>query len=261
MSLVRAAALVLLAGLATPAIASGPDADPAAPLLAAGDSSMARLDLNAATTAYARAHRADPKSYDAAWKLARAFADSATLSAKAAEQKRLCQQAESLARAAVALDPAGARGHAFLAVALGKLALFEGGKDKVRLSHQIEAEADTALALDPDEDLAHHVLGVWNREVVELSGFLRFFATMLYGKLPQGSLDQALDHLRKAASLRPDVIPHRVELGITLAAARRYPEAEKELERALSMPTSWVTDDYYRTKARSALADVRRKMR
>ena len=256
------AVVVLLAGLTGLAVAPAHAADSTiAALLAAGDSSLARLDLPAATAAYAQAHRTDPGSYEAAWKLARALADSATLSPKAVDQERLCLQAESLARAAIAIEPGGSQGHAFLAVALGKLALFVGGKRKVRLSHEIKAEADTALTLDPNQDLAHHVLGVWNREVAELSGFLRFFAKVLYGRLPQGSLDAALDHLGKARALQPEVIPHHVELGITLAAARRYKEAEQELVGALGMPTSWVTDDFYRAKARTALADVRRHVR
>src|SRR5207247_4787482 len=137
----------------------------------------------------------------------------------------------------------------WLAVSLGNGARLEGGRRKVRLAREIEAEADTALLLDPNDDLTHHVLGVWNREIVELPGLLRFFATALYGGLPRASLDAALDHLRTAAGLRPDAIPHHVELGITLAAARRYPDAEKELEHALRMPTTWVTDDTYRAKA------------
>jgi hypothetical protein len=130
----------------------------------------------------------------------------------------------------------------------------------VRLSREIKAEAETALVIDPDQDLAHHVLGVWNREVVELSGVLRFFANTFLGGIPKASLDEALAHLRRATELGPDVIPHRVELGITLASGKRYQEAEAELQRALSMPTSWVTDDYYRAKARDALAKVRRKL-
>ena len=233
----------------------------AAGFLAAGDSALVRLDLAAASAAYTRAHQVAPQSYEAAWKLARALADQATLSTKRDEQERLCQEAESMARAAIMIEPRGAKGHAFLAVALGKLALFVGGKRKVRLSHEVKAEADTALALDPDEDLAHHVLGVWNREIVKLPGVLKFFAKALYGKLPDASMDAALDHLTKARSLRPDVIPHRVELGITLASAGSYREAKQELEGALRMPTSWVTDDYYRDKARKALADVERRAR
>ena len=90
---------------------------------------------------------------------------------------------------------------------------------------------------------------------------LRFFANTFLGGIPKASLNESLDHLRRAAELRPDVIPHRVELGITLASARHYRDAEQELVRALDMPTSWVTDDFYRTKARDALARVRRKLR
>ncbi len=240
---------------------SAPDTAATVGALAAGDSAMARLELALATTAYTRARLADPASYEAAWKLARAYADSATLAPLAADQRRLCRQAETLARSAIALDPRGAKGHAFLAVALGKLAEFEGGRDKVRLSHEIKAEADTALALDPGEDLAHHVLGVWNREVAQLSGVLRFFATMLYGAVPQGSMTEALEQLRIASTLHPEVLPHHVEYGITLADADRDREAEHELELALSMPTSWVTDDHYRAKARTALAAVRRRTR
>lgn len=257
----------LLAGFAGSGVASAQTADSAAvasgaaAFLAAGDSALVRLDLATASAAYTRAHQAAPQNYEAAWKLARALADQATLSTKRDEQERLCQEAALVARAAITIEPRGAKGHAFLAVALGKLALFTGGKRKVRLSHEVKAEADSALALDPDEDLAHHVLGVWNREIVELPGLLKFFAKVLYGKLPSASMGAALDHLAEARSLRPDVIPHHVELGITLASAGRYREAKQELEGALRMPMSWVTDDYYREKARKALADVERRAR
>lgn len=245
-----------------PGAATAQEADSAAvALLAAGDSAMARLNLAEALATYAEAHEKAPESYEAAWKLARALADQATLSTKESEQQGLCRKAESAARAAIALEPKGAKGHAFLAVALGKLAIFVGGKQKVRLSHDVESAAKAALALDPNEDLAHHVLGVWNREIVELPGVLKLFAEVFYGKLPKASMNAALAHLGKARSVRPDVLPHYVELGITLASAKRYGDAEQVLERALGMPTSWVTDDYYRDKARKALADVQKHAR
>jgi tetratricopeptide (TPR) repeat protein len=256
---VPAGVAILLAGWAGPTGAESlTSSSPAAAWLAAGDSAVTRLDLDRAISAYTQACHADPRSYEAAWKLARALTDRATLSAKSADQLRLCVAAESLARTAVALEPRGAAGHTFLAIALGKRALFEGGRRRVRLAYAIRSEADTAIALDSTDDLAHHVLGVWNREIVALSGPERFFGTMLFGKLPQGSLDAALDHLRTATRLHPEVIPHRVELGITLAAAHRDRDAKTELERALAMPTSWVTDDVYRAKARTALARLRK---
>jgi tetratricopeptide (TPR) repeat protein len=251
----------LLALAAAPACgAAGRGAADVAALLAAGDSALTRFDLAAATTAYRQAYHSAPTSYEAAWKLARAAADSATNSPLRDDQKRLCMEADTLSRAAVALDPAGARGHTYRAIALGKLALFLGGKQKVRMAHVIKAEADSALRLDPADNLAHHVVGVWNREIVELPGLLKFFANTFFGSVPEASLDSALFHLRRAEALRPDVIPHHVEMGITLAVAKRYPEAAAELESALRLPTGWVTDGYYRDKARKALADVRRHL-
>jgi tetratricopeptide (TPR) repeat protein len=224
--------------------------------IAAGDAAMEKLDLEAGIAAYRSALEADPDSYEATWKLARALTDKATLSKQPAEQEKLCVEAEQLARKAVSLSPADANGHTYLAVAVGKLALFKGGKRKVELSKEVKAEAEKALQCNPDDDVALHVLAIWNREMVELGWFLKSFAQLLYGKFPPASLDAAIADLQRATELKPDVIPHHVELGITLASAKRWADAKAELEKGLGLPTTWVTDDYYRGLARTTLARV-----
>ena len=50
---------------------------------------------------------------------------------------------------------------------------------------------------------------------------------------------------------------HHVELGITLEAAGRWAEAKAQFDRALALPTGWVTDDHNRAIARKELARVR----
>jgi tetratricopeptide (TPR) repeat protein len=224
--------------------------------IAAGDAALEKLDLEAGIAAYRGALEAAPDSYEALWRLARALTDKATLSKQPGEQKGLCVEAEKLARKAVSLKPSDSNGHAYLAVAVGKLALFEGGKRKVELSKEVKAEAEKALQLNPDDAVALHVLAIWNREMVELGWFLKSFAQLLYGKFPPASLDTALADLRRASELEPDVIPHHVELGITLASAKHWAEAKTELEKGLALPTTWVTDDYYRALARPSLARV-----
>jgi tetratricopeptide (TPR) repeat protein len=244
-------------GLATAAFLLGAfvaGAADVAATIAAGDAALEKLDLEGGIAAYRSAVEATPDSYEATWKLVRALTDKATLSKQLTEQKDLCIEAEKLARKAVSLSPSDANGHTYLAVAVGKLALFEGGKRKVELSKEVKAEAEKALQLDPDDDVALHVLAIWNREMVELSWFLKSFAQLLYGKFPPASLDSAISNLRRASELKPDVIPHHVELGITLASAKRWPEAKAELDKGLALPTTWVTDDYYRGLARASLA-------
>src|SRR5580698_6042502 len=48
--------------------------------LVTGDAALAKFDLPAALKAYRAAHAQSPDSYEATWKLARALADTSTLS-------------------------------------------------------------------------------------------------------------------------------------------------------------------------------------
>jgi Tfp pilus assembly protein PilF len=53
------------------------------------------------------------------------------------------------------------------------------------------------------------------------------------------------------------MVPHRVELGITFASGRQWQEAKDNLEKALTMPKAWVTDEFYWDKARETLSRVK----
>jgi tetratricopeptide (TPR) repeat protein len=250
------AAVVAVVSAATSLAGEAP-ATNAAARIAEGDAALTNFDLPKATLAYRAALQLDPANYDAGWRLARALVDAATLETDDAKKKALLTEAQDHARAAVRSNPDGAKGHTFLAIVVGKLALYHGGRTKVELSKEVKVEAERAIALDPNEDLAYHVLGIWNREMVELNWFLKKFAEVLYGKFPPASMDAALTNLRKAAELSPATIPHQVELGLTLKSAGKAAEAKQTLERALTMPKTWVTDDAYRTQAQEAVNSLR----
>jgi hypothetical protein len=124
----RATAGLAMAVLFIGAFAASAGDPPAT--IADGDAALQRLDLEGAIAAYRSALEAAPDSYEALWRLARALTDKATLSKQRGEQKTLCVEAEKLARKAGGLKPKDSKGHAYLAVAVGKLALF-GGRRKV----------------------------------------------------------------------------------------------------------------------------------
>src|SRR5258706_8503438 len=147
-------------------------------LLQAGDAALAKFDLDAALVVFRRAYEADPHNYEATWKLARAVADKGTLTEDREAQKKLIVEAEQLARTAVALNAKDPKRHVYLAVAVGKLALFEGGKRKVELSKEVKTEAEKAIELNPQEDVAYHVRGIWYREMVKLNWVLKKFAEL-----------------------------------------------------------------------------------
>ncbi len=251
-------AVVALAFLAAASLSV---ADDVSQLITDGDAALTKFDLPNATTAYKRALKLDSRNYEACWRLARAVADAGTLETDSSKKKLLLIEALEYARGAVRLNPTGSKGHALLSVVVGKLALYMGGRTKVELSKEVKTEAEKAIALDPTEDIAYHVRGVWNREMVELNWFLRKFAEVLYGAFPPASLDEAIKNLRRAAELAPKTVPHQVELGITLAATGQWAEAKRTLDLALTMPNTWVTDDVYKKQARESLVTVNRHIR
>ena len=227
----------------------------------AGDAELAKFDLDTAIRDYRLALQSQPNNYEATWKLCRGLVDEGTLTRLRADQKLRFVEAERLARRAVALHPEDANGHLYLAVAVGKLALFEGGKRKVELSKEVKVEAEKALALNPNEDIAYHVLGVWHREMTKLNWLLKQFAELLYGDLPASSLDESLKNLRHAAELAPENVAHQVELAKTLVAVGSWGAARKTIDHAQMMRNTWVTDNYYKTEAAEMLGLVNRHLR
>jgi len=249
-----AACLLLACAAGGASRAAAADPSEAAAHVAAADAALAGFDLDRAVADYRSAHDLAPHSAETAWKLSRALIYQAMLTKDAAEERALCVAAAALARDAIAADPASAMGHTMLAVADGRLADRERDNGrKIALAREIWSEANKALQADPDQDLALHVLGMWNRGVAEVNPLILLAAQLLYGRLPPASFDASVGYLRRAADLKPEAVAHHVELGVTLMKAGQRDEARAQLELGLSLPEKQVIDGYYRTLARRGL--------
>jgi len=163
----------------------------------------------------------------------------------------LYRQAERYARRAVRLLPDDADAHFALALALGRVSLTLGTKQRVQYGKEIRENALRAIAINPRHDGAWHVMGRWNAEVERLSNLEEFFAkTVLGGKvLGEASWDEAIRCMRKAVELRPDYIFHRLDLAEMLIELKRPAEAKPELEAIQSLPIADSMDPVYRARA------------
>lgn len=225
--------------------------------IAAGDSAYVRGDFGAATAAYRAALEAKPGDYAALWRSARIESEHGE-DASGETRKKLFAAAADHARAAVHAAPDSALGHVWLAVALGRQALHEGPKTQLALSREIKSEVDRAIAIDPAIGRAWHVLALWNRKLASLNFLERAAANTVLGGVPKGaSMDNAVRDLEKAITLEPRYVNHHLELGRTFVQLKRWPEARKELETAVSLPpTSNPRDVKYQAEARALLAHV-----
>ena len=227
-------------------------------LLAAGDMAFQKFDNQAAMESYQKALETDPQCYEAAWKLSRAYVDLGEKLPDKEQRKAYYLKAHESAKKAVEINPEASKGHLYLSISLGRVALDEGGKEKVKKSKEIKREVDRALAIDPNDDIAWLVLALWNRNISTLSWIEKKFADIFLGGIPkEASVERAVECLKKAIQIKSDHINHHLELGITYEELDKKELAIKEYEKVLELPVSNTDDKDHKAEAEKRLEELK----
>ncbi|MCP4547423.1 MAG: hypothetical protein GY835_13275 [bacterium] len=170
-------------------------------------------------------------------------------------------QALELAAALREEYPDSARSHYLVALASGQKALFIGGKDMVRLAHEIKSAVDRCLEITPGDVDALLVRGSYYRELATLNGILKLFAKILYGGLPEGTLQDSHADLKLAYELDPDNVAVRHLFARTLYRLKEYPDALAMIADIESLPDVDHEDPRRKTEARKLRSKIKRKMK
>lgn len=249
--------LALVALLTLSPLAAG--AQSAAEHLAMGDRDHAALNASSALAHYEAALAAEPAHGTALWKASLEAADLGEASKDDAQRKTLFAKAEGYARRAVTASPADADAHFALARALGRAALSMGKRDRVKYAGDVRTHALKALELNPQHAGALHIMGVWNAEVMRLSGLERFFAkNLLGGKVfDTANWNEAVSYMERAVAAEPDRITHRLDLGRIYADVGNKAKAREQFEWIVRSAPKQYNDGLYKAEAERALQGLR----
>jgi tetratricopeptide (TPR) repeat protein len=223
--------------------------------LALGDRAHAAMDANAALAHYEAAATADPQSYPAQWKASRSLMDISSLERAPAKRDSLYGAAERYARRAIAISPEAAEGHFSLARALGKTALTQSPKGRVKYAKEVRNEALKCLEINPKHAGCLHVMGMWNAEVSRLNGFVRTLARTFLGGQIFGSAtwEQAISYMERSVAEEPNRIAHRADLAEIYRDSGNREKAKAEFEMVLKLPAADFGDANSKAYAREAL--------
>jgi len=251
----RAIGAVAFAIAALPALAT---AQSAADHIAAGDRDHTAMNAPSALHHYQEAMKIEPKSYEALWKATREAVDVGEYAPRP-QRDSMYTLAEQYARRAVEANPNDAEGHFHLARALGRKALSLGKKDQVKYAGDVRAQALEALKYDPKHPGALHVMGMWNYNVMKLSGIARFMAkNFLGGKVfNSANWDDAQRYMEESAAVDPDRLVHRLDLARVLAARGNSAKAREQYELAVRGTRTEYNDSHYQTEAAEELKSLR----
>ncbi|MGH7888916.1 MAG: tetratricopeptide repeat protein, partial [Thermodesulfobacteriota bacterium] len=229
-----------------------------------GDKYYEQFDNQKALEEYKKAYELFPKSFDALMKLTRAYNDVGEdikgvkfrPEDETNTNKKVEENFRDAAKYAELLQkefPDRADSYFLLAATYGHLALFQGGKKKVKLARDVEKNSKKAIELDTRYIPAYIVLGVYYREVANLNWALKVFAKTLFGGLPNGTDEDSVKTLQKAVQLNPQVIHTHFELAKTYDAMGEEDKVAGELKEILALPIADHQDKAIKQEAQREL--------
>jgi tetratricopeptide (TPR) repeat protein len=240
-------------------VASAARAQSVSDHIAQGNRDRATRDAASALKAFEAALAIDASNYDALVNAAECAVELGEFNANAKQRDALFRSAEQYARRAVAANPSGAEGHFELAQALGRTALSQGPRDRIKYGIEVRDQALAALKIDPQHSGALHVMGLWNAEVMRLNSFARMIAkNFLGGKIfNEANWDEAQKYMERSVAADSARIAHRLDLGAVYADRKMRDEAIAHFEWIARAPVTDFNDAHYKEQAARRLKELR----
>jgi len=98
--------------------------------------------------------------------------------------------------------------HVWTAVLYGSKDKHESFKQQIEEAFAIKEHVEKCLELKPDCELAYHVWGSWCYQVASVSWYQRKIAATLFAKPPESTMEEAIQHLKKAEEINPNIFNH-----------------------------------------------------
>lgn len=221
-----------------------------------GDEYYEQLDNAKALAEYEKAYELAPDDFDVLMRLTRSC-NNVGEDIDSDDSEPYFERAVEYAEKMLDLYPEKAETHYFLSVSYGNLAMFSGGKTKVKLSRNVKEHAEKAIELDPDHPESYVVLGIYYREIANLNRFLKAFAKIFFGGLPGGSNEDAEQAFLKALELQPGYINAHFQLAKAYEKMKEKEQAIAHYEQVLELPIRDHQDQAIKTKAEKRLDEIK----
>lgn len=197
-----------------------------------------------------------PNDYNALWNASFLYSKIGNRLNSDDDKTTYFTKARELAEKAIKENPKDAEGYFVMSVALGRIALISGAKERVAASKAIKAYAQTALKYDGQHAGAWDVLGRWHYKVANLSFAERSAANLLFGGAPKGaSNENAISSYQNAIKYDSDYILFYRDIVEVYVETGNCAKAKEYGNKGLGFKSVTPDDDGHKAKIRELLAE------
>lgn len=236
---------------------SGPAVAQTSAQLHRADSLFDNHREEAALEAYNQVLQDEPDNLSALWHSSLLYSRIGNRLEDEQQEKKYYNMAKNRAQHALNEDSTDSQANFVMAVAMGRMALIVGARERVAASRDIKKYAERALEADSSNAGAWHVLGRWNMEISDLNFAERLAANVLFGGIPEGaSTEKAVEYIQKAIDLNPDFLLYYYDLAKAYEQLDEEEQAIATCRQALELPTVAPGDEKIKADCRELIEDL-----
>ena len=224
--------------------------------LAQGDDYTAKYDNLNAVKSYEEAYKISPNSYQVLTRITLAYNDEGEELLdlrKKGEAENYINKAIKYAELLQMKFPDSALSYTYLALTYGNMAIFKGGKGKIRYADKVRQNALKSIKINPNNYFPYIILGMYYREAAGLTWYQKIFAKTFLGGVPEGTYQESIEMFDKALSLDSNLIVADYQLSKTYGNMGEKNKELKLLKKVLTMQVRNFRDKYAIIKAKHRL--------
>jgi tetratricopeptide (TPR) repeat protein len=167
------------------------------------------------------------------------------------------EKAREYADKALTANPESADANYVRALAAAKLAEVETDNKKLVVDiKDMKTFADKALSINPNHGKANYVLGKWNFQMVTLSWTKKAAIKVLFGGVPDASIENAFRYLEKCKSVEPYYVQNFLDLGKAYKFDNQPAKAIDVLNQLVKLPTRTSDDVALKAEGKTLLSEM-----
>lgn len=216
-----------------------------------------KLNENEALEKYQQLLLIDANNMKALVKCAELNANIGNRKIEKKEKQFYYQKAYSFAQKAINTNANDADANYAMAMVSGKMTEVETENKKiVAFVKYIKTFADKALQINLKHAKANYILGKWNIEIVNLSGLKKAAVKLLYGGLPDGTLENAILYMERCKQYDSYFMLNYLDLAKAYQQNNQPTKAIEVLQQLVKLPIRTSDDTNYKANAKQLLAEL-----